>query len=401
MGLMSKKNYFLLFGVFLSIFSYSCGSSYVVQCEFKNIKLPLIGDVYCCEIIEISLLTWNKGHALGRTDLDVECFFSYGHKLETPFKEAYRFKNLKALALIRSGANLETKLIKDRFKSLTKLEYLDLPFNDISYLNDDVFEDLIKLQYLDLSNNKLTWIYKNLFKKNIELKVIRLGNNQFKTKLEPFENLKNLESLTVEQDFQAYLENKKKCDIIQRYNIFSTSSVTRDTTAPSTSSQEHNFSKNVEFSKFGGTISESEHTEASYEENKSLFELFSENSNVIAFIFIGISILEALIITLLCCTCLRKPKTHQNYSEDTKQKVESNDHSVDYQNPCYGVVTSPTTDADCEYQNIQIRNDDFGGELIPDYDEVGLHIEQRIKSLEIQNDENVEMPGKKIEHFRT
>lgn len=83
--------------------------------------------------------------------------------------------------------------VKEIFKNLKNLKYLNLSMNRIYLIEEQVFDDLENLVSLNLSNNRLNSVPS--FPDLIKLRELNLGGNKLKKVEKEFENLKNLTSL--------------------------------------------------------------------------------------------------------------------------------------------------------------------------------------------------------------
>lgn len=94
-----------------------------------------------------------------------------------PINVFEKFPNLKKYWVTSCGVR---KISKLNFKSLFKLESLDLKDNQIEWIDGDTFDDLRSLKDLDLSVNKLARIDENWLKNLVNLEELNLSSNQIK-----------------------------------------------------------------------------------------------------------------------------------------------------------------------------------------------------------------------------
>ncbi|XP_063925845.1 SLIT and NTRK-like protein 1 isoform X4 [Zophobas morio] len=92
--------------------------------------------------------------------------------------------------------NITTKLTRNVFQNLEKLEVLDLSSNRIEILKDLTFSDLLNLQTLNLSNNRIKTVEVLAFTNLTRLEYLNLGRNFIRTVFdELFEPVPNLGTL--------------------------------------------------------------------------------------------------------------------------------------------------------------------------------------------------------------
>ncbi len=114
------------------------------------------------------------------------------------------------MTLIDLQYNKITKINKETFHGLKKLNSLNLQHNKITEMDKDCFNELVSLTELYLNSNELSNIDENTFQDLFNLEKIYLQNNKFTSKLKLYLE-KNLVHITVENQ-----ENNDLLNIINR-----------------------------------------------------------------------------------------------------------------------------------------------------------------------------------------
>ena len=101
------------------------------------------------------------------------------------------YKQQRLTYLDITGVKLD--LIKNNFRKLVHLTYLNLSFSNIKILSKNAFQYLINLEHLELQHSQFRYIYSELFKFNDKLITLNCSNCNIHTIEEySFINLRNL-----------------------------------------------------------------------------------------------------------------------------------------------------------------------------------------------------------------
>lgn len=186
MSIGSETFFLFSFVIVFSVVSADCTAAKIITCSIVNAQWLEINKILVsCDINQ----SFEESQEISEVNFTKSPFWNKSLDIQTASIKAITFQNNTPLLPINIGRHFQnvlvlhacgrnlTKIQKETFTGLRKLEYLYLHDNQIAFIEHGAFEHVPSLKILSLQNNKLREIDVMSFNSFIALEVLDLSNN--------------------------------------------------------------------------------------------------------------------------------------------------------------------------------------------------------------------------------